>query len=452
MRDIALSFFVFGSIPWMIRRPFIGLLFWVWLSIMNPHRLTYGFAHNLPFAMIVALATLIGILTHLRTLHKPEWNTGLAAIVTFLLWICVSPLFSLSNGGEFSLWLRAAKILLMVIVAFFLVGERKEIHLLAIVLTVSIAYFGVKGGAFAAATGGKYKVWGPDDSFIADNNAIACAIIMTIPFLRYLQMQETRHFVRLAYGAAMALCAASALASYSRGALLGLVAMATLFWWKGRNKLPTGILAVTVATIAYLSMPAAWFQRMNTISTYKTDASAEGRINAWWMTFHLANDRFPIGGGFNIYTKDVFSRYAPNPDDVHAAHSIYYQALGEHGYIGLFLFLLIFGSAWRYGTWTIRHARGLPDLRWAVDLASMCQASLVGYAVAGAFLSLTYYDFPYYVAVILNVLRGLVARELRSGEPPASDITSIPDLAQPPTVSISEPTPKLIPSRSWIFR
>ena len=77
---------------------------------------------------------------------------------------------------------------------------------------------------------------------------------------------------------------------------------------------------------------------MDTIATYDQDSSAMGRINAWWMAWNLASSQF-VCGGYEIYNPTIFSMYAPNPFDVHAAHSIYFQILGEQGFIGLFLYL-----------------------------------------------------------------------------------------------------------------
>ena len=51
-------------------------------------------------------------------------------------------------------------------------------------------------------------------------------------------------------------------------------------------------------------------------------------------------------------------------------------------------------------------------MAWAHDLAAMCQVSLVGYAIGGAFLSLSYFDLPYYIVAVLVVLREVVRREL----------------------------------------
>jgi probable O-glycosylation ligase (exosortase A-associated) len=108
-----------------------------------------------------------------------------------------------------------------------------------------------------------------------------------------------------------------------------------------------------------------------------------------------------FGGGFNIYSPEVFVAYSPEPDRIHAAHSVYFQMLGEHGFVVLGLFLLLGIVAWRTAGWIRRVAKKDEANRWAFHVASMCQVSLIGYAVGGAFLSLAYFDLPYFIVVIL---------------------------------------------------
>jgi putative inorganic carbon (hco3(-)) transporter len=412
MRDLVLAAFIFGSIPFILKRPYWGLLMWVWLSIMNPHRQAYGFAYDMPFALVIAVVTGAGFLIHANKRYSFPFNGVTCSLLLLVFWICVSPLFALHAGGEFQPWIRVMKIQAMVLIAFFLVGNRDELQKLTWVLAISVGFYGIKGGLFTIASGGSHRVWGPEGSFIEDNNTLALAVIMVVPLFRYLQLHSENRWVRYGCLAAIVLCTASAVGSYSRGALLGLSAMAAFLWLKSRNKVLTGILIAAALPTIFMLMPESWMGRMNTIETYDRDASALGRINAWWMTWNLASDRFPLGGGFNIYEPEIFARYAPDPTDIHAAHSIYFQMLGEHGFIGLLLFLFAFGLAWMAGRWVVKNARDQKNLDWAVDLAAMLQVSLIGYAVGGAFLSLSYYDFPYYVVVMLVILREIVRKEL----------------------------------------
>jgi probable O-glycosylation ligase (exosortase A-associated) len=209
----------------------------------------------------------------------------------------------------------------------------------------------------------------------------------------------------------MLLSALAALGSYSRGGLLAIVAMTIFLWLKSRKKLMVGSVLMAAGPALLLFMPEEWSSRMDTIDNYQADASAMGRINAWYMAWNLARDRF-FGGGFDIYEPATFAAYAPDPNDVHAAHSIYFQVLGEHGFVGLGLYLLVGLTSWRTAGWIVRHARQVPGMQWAVDMATMIQTSLMGFAVGGAFLSLTYFDVPYYLMCALVATRVLVQAQL----------------------------------------
>jgi probable O-glycosylation ligase (exosortase A-associated) len=146
--------------------------------------------------------------------------------------------------------------------------------------------------------------------------------------------------------------------------------------------------------------------------------------------FNIARDRF-WGGGFDIYNADVLSRYKDSPDTalVRAAHSIYFQVLGEHGFVGLALFLTFWALVWGTAAGVKRRARGDPQTQWAAQLADMCQVSLVGYGVGGAFLSLAYFDLPYDMMILVVVARRIVADGARRAAP-------VPARGAPPAAAV----------------
>ena len=132
------------------------------------------------------------------------------------------------------------------------------------------------------------------------------------------------------------------------------------------------------------------------------------------FAINVAKDRPLVGGGFGAFKKETFYKYAPEPEDVHDAHSIYFEVLGEHGFVGLILFLIFWAMVLKTGNWTIKHTRDRPDLNWANNLTAMSQAGLVGYAVGGAFLGLAYYDLPYHLMAIIVITRSIVEKELET--------------------------------------
>jgi len=254
------------------------------------------------------------------------------------------------------------------------------------------------------------------------------ALIMTIPLLRYLQLTARNVWLRGALNAAMVLSAIATVGSQSRGALLGLVAMGAFLWLKTRNKIFTAILGVVAISIVLSVMPQQWYDRMATIQNYETDPSATGRINAWKMAFNMAKGR-PLGGGFDSFHEYSFALYAPDPEDVHDSHSIYFEVLGDHGFVGLGIFLMLGLMTWRTASWVISRAHRDREKRWVADLASMIQVSLVGYASAGAFLGLAYFDYYYTLIALVVLCKTLLVSDVASrvAEPAVS-------VAEPPLV------------------
>ena len=259
-------------------------------------------------------------------------------------------------------------------------------------------------------------MWGPPGSFISDNNEFALALIMVVPMLRFLQLQIRHRVGRMAMVATMLMCAISALGSQSRGALLAITAMAVTLWLRGKGKFGMAFVLViaTVPIIAF--MPDEWTSRMSTINTYDQDASAMGRIGAWWNSWNLAF-HYPFGVGFNAARGELFAQYAPAGSPVLVAHSIYFQILGHHGFVGLALFLGIWMSTWAMAGWLRKQRNLSPETKWTADLGAMVQVSLVGYATGGAFLSLAYMDLPYMLMVVVVLARVWVHKKAWNTEP-----------------------------------
>lgn len=419
MRDIILSGIIFGSLPFILRWPYVGVLMWTWIAFMNPHRLTWGFAYSMPWAMIVALATLTGLLFS-REPKKLPWTPITALLLVFLGWMTFTSFYAVYPVLAWPQLDKVSKIMLMVFVTIVVMQKKDRLQLMLWVMTLSLAFYGVKGGIFTITHGGIYHVRGPERSFIDGNNEIALALIMTVPLLRYLSLIAPRIWLRYAMLVSMVLTMLAAIGSLSRGALIGLLAMGFFLALKSRNKFSTVLLGGIAALLVVAIMPQAWYDRMNTIEHYEQSDSAMGRINAWQMALHLALAK-PLGGGFEAFRPEMFALFAPDPSMVHDAHSIYFEVLGEHGFVGLAIFLTLGLLTWRTASWIIRHTRKDAHNRWAGDLAAMVQVSLVGYASAGAFLGLAYFDFYYTLIAVIVACKAYLLAQVPVGKPvPAS--------------------------------
>lgn len=409
LRDLLLAGVISIALVFALRNSYIGILLWTWVSVMNPHKLTYGFMNDAPVAVITGAVVLLGLFLS-RDRIKVPWNAPMIFIGLFLLWTCITTVFSFFPGASADQLTKVLKIQLMVFVTASVLYKWEHIRLFLWVNVLSLGFYGLKGGIYTIATGGGGRVWGPSGSFIEGNNELALAIIVVIPLMHFLRLTTPHVWVKRALLVMMVLSAVSALGSQSRGALLAIVAMGSVLWWRAPNKLVNAVIIGTLAASVWTFMPESWYERMHTIETYEDDGSAMGRIFAWQTAVNVANDHV-TGGGFEMYDRSVFNVYAPSAGDsrfnskiARAAHSIYFQVLGEHGYLGLFLFVMIWISAWRVAAGLRRNSRDDPDIGWLYHFGGMAQVALVGWAVGGAFLSLAYFDVPYNLVVALVIV------------------------------------------------
>jgi probable O-glycosylation ligase (exosortase A-associated) len=405
MRDIALTGVLGILILISLGRPDVGVLTWTWFSMMNPHRLTYGFAHDFQFALMIAASTAIGLLFY-RGEKRIPWTGPVLLLLAFDLWMIATHFAGFHPELVADQAIAIAKIQLMVFVTIMLLHTRSHINWFVGVVAFSIGFYGVKGGIFTLTSGGSHTVWGPESSVLEGNNEIALALTMTIPLIYYCFTIASGKWTKRALIAAMVLCAAAVLGSQSRGAFLALSAMGAVLWWRSETKAISAAIILAVGLVLVSTMPSTWRDRMGTIETYEEDLSAMQRVDVWRMTWRLALDNPVLGGGMGIYTEDLNARYNPTPiGGLRNAHSIYFSVLGEHGFTGLLLFIGIWISVWRSCAQTRRETSASAELKWAYWLASMVQVSLIGYLAGGAFLYLSYADFPYNLLIVSVILR-----------------------------------------------
>jgi probable O-glycosylation ligase (exosortase A-associated) len=408
VRDLVIVLMVVGSIPITLIKPFFGVLVWTWLGLMNPHMLAFGFAANQPFAQIVGVAILVGLALSPGERKVPPMSGITGTLFLFWAWIGFTTIFALNQEYSIERFLLVSKIMLLVVVTMALLTSRLRIISLLWVMVGSIGFYGVKGGVFTLLTGGGERVWGPIGTFIGGNNEIGLALNMVLPLLRYLQLQAQDQRIRIGLFVAIGLTVMAILGTQSRGAAVGLAVTGLWLILKSKRRGPILGLALLVAIPAVIWMPETWHARMDTIDSYEQDGSALGRINAWWAAWYLAQDRVVGAGMGALTTREIMIAYAPNPLDYHDAHSIYFQVLADHGFIGLGLYLTLALTTIATLRSIVVRTRTDPRLAWMTDLAGMINVSLVAFAVAGAFLGLAYFDFMLTEVAVVVAMRTLL--------------------------------------------
>jgi putative inorganic carbon (hco3(-)) transporter len=422
MRDLILISIIIGSVPLCIVNPYIGVLFWYWISYFVPQHFTWSYAYDFPVALVVAVPTLAGAFFARKSL-RGLWTRE--SILLFALWIWYSitylnaktvPFFAGHMSDADYEMTHISKILLMSFVMILFVFTRERLRGLMLVTGGSLGLLAVKGALFGLRTGGASRVWGPPDSFLADNNAFALALNMCLPILYYLAQQERRRWTRLVLRTCFVCSCLAVLLTYSRGGLLGLAVVMSLITLKSRHRIAGACLMILTVVVVISFAPPAWMDRMGQFVRGNLDTSADERLVSWGASWNFAHD-YPIaGGGFDALPDvNIFQRYQqrPLPDGFASSgpHSIYFQLLADHGFVGLGLFLGLMGSCF-WSLWRLRwKAKRTQTMEWLVNYTHMIEVAIVAFMASGAFLGFVYLDVIYQMIGIVVILKLLFKYE-----------------------------------------
>ena len=180
--------------------------------------------------------------------------------------------------------------------------------------------------------------------------------------------------------------------------------------------------------------PTSWFSRMETTDTYETDQSASARVLVWKWTLDFAINH-PLGGGFQAYYVDQITFANGSTITGAAFHNAYIEVLGEHGWVGLVLFIGALAFAAR-NLWRVRRETArVEELSWCYDLSGALLVSLLVLAGCSNFIGVAFQPMFWYLFATSTCLSEYLHRytvEQASGVArPESDIvrTQTPQLA-----------------------
>jgi putative inorganic carbon (hco3(-)) transporter len=429
MRGIILFIIFFSSLPFIfISGPFWGILMWYWVALMNPQNVIWDsvFA-SIPFSFIVAVSTLLSWLLSQRESKFPPLSKTTVLIAILAIWISVTSLHGSGPPDQiFQKWQLTEKMLFMTVVAYTLTTTRQRLDQLIAVCALSIAFYGVKGGlASLLLTGGTSRIYGPPGSMIGDNNDLGVALTMILPLLFYLRDRYRQPFMKWPFLVLIGLTFLGDILTYSRGALVALCAMGAMLWWRSQRKFAMAALIGLAVLGVWSFAPEKWFERMGTIETYQQDSSAETRIYMWHLAWHIALKHPITGGGFhwsydpNSVNRQLWDSGLPPMVKPRAPHSNWFEMLGDHGFVGLGIFVAILISTAVDARWLVRSSKGDPDLLWANNLGRVIQASLIGYCAGGSFATQAMFDGFYALVIMAAAARRILAAQIAIRDPAA---------------------------------
>jgi probable O-glycosylation ligase (exosortase A-associated) len=238
------------------------------------------------------------------------------------------------------------------------------------------------------------------------------ALNMTLPIYYFLAVSEAKKWMKWVFGSLFIMTIPVIFSTWSRGAMVGLVTVfcSLLTFVSLKQRLILIPVVATGIAVALVFAPEAWRQRMDPTRENAIDTSAQARLNVWQFSRNLAAD-YPIaGGGFMTFTPELFTLYGPPGQRAMAPHSVYFQLLAEHGFVGLGIYLWMLGSFFLTARKLVKEARNRGD-DTVRQYSKMLQFAVVGFATSGLFLGRAYFDYLFFIVACQIILKRVAADE-----------------------------------------
>ena len=401
MRDNVVLIFITGCIIAALKKPWLGVLSLAIFSYLNPHAYAWGFVRSLPLYYVLFLVVAFRTFTAKDKQPLPkDWR--ITVFVLLWMYFAITSTQAYLPDIAWRKYWYVTKIYLPFYFTLILINTRYKLYCLIVTIGASIGIVAVKGGIFAILTGFSHRVYGPPNTQFEENNLFALAMLICIPLLLIWQKETLNPWFKKGILLSIPIIYAASLSSWSRGALLTMVALTLMLIWHSKRKYLAIPLAFVGAFFVKDYLPQEWFGRMNTIETYQKDASAMGRIEVWTDGWNHTLEHPLVGSGFEGWMWVTERDW----------HSSYVEMFSEHGFIAFGLWLsLILGTLISLTTLP-KKTRHIEGMEWVTNYCFMLRASLVCYMVGGSFLGLSYWDLLFHLIFISVLVKKFALEEL----------------------------------------
>jgi putative inorganic carbon (hco3(-)) transporter len=378
MLSLVIIFLILMCIPFGFRYPFFGFCLYIWLDYVAPDRMFSGaYSEAFRLSLMTVAVTFFGWLLFERN-SKLGPSVALKLLIIFGLWVSITTVLSVFPITAAAKYERFIKNLVIVVLGVFLIDTKERLLITMGTIFAATAIHSARGAAITIVTGGGgYSVVGTQGTYLEERNYIAMAFLMAVSFgiffMRYFKREGYPKWSRWAAGLGTVCCMISVVGTQSRGALVaaGATALVSILFAKRRVAALITIVLMTVV-VAFLA-PDAWITRMRSIGEYSEDNASTSRLDTWRFAWDYAMENPIFGGGFSIFLANKNDTSSLGYFD---AHSLYFEVLAEHGFIGLAILISMLGallfSLFRGAIRTKRSAAPLiPEMQFFLLTASV---------------------------------------------------------------------------------
>jgi putative inorganic carbon (hco3(-)) transporter len=398
-----------------MRDAFYALLFYIWVAYFRPEAwVWFDFVTRMNLSFVAGLI-LVGTAVLYGTRFRLTFRTSL--LFVFLIHNVISGVFSVHASAIVLPLESYAKTIIVAYMIISLVTTQERIRATMIVMALSLGFEAVKQG-WAQLLTNPGGINTNAVKFLGDNNAVAVGMLMLVPIVLALADTASRRWERYAYYFMAVGIAYRAIATYSRGGFLTAGTIALVLAWRSRRRVATLAGVAVIGLVVLSAMPQSFWDRMSTVAAQPDDEegrdrSAAGRLHFWRVATVMATEHPMLGVGHSAYNAsyDAYDFSDGYYGSGRSVHSSWFGILAELGFTGLVLaglnFWLALVSCWRVRR-MVRNGECRPDM---LALATALEASVIAFAVGGAFVPMQYNEMAWHLVALTVALSAVAANQ-----------------------------------------
>lgn len=399
MRDLFLGVVIPAALVWALFSAPGSILVLNWIWFQRPYDFSWGIWNTRPLFLIALAIAILSNLLHGQL--RPKFPPILIVYTLFLVWITLSTAFAFNSDLAWQYYRTFLPS--MWVAPFVLFATIHDLRLLKWVLWVAaggIGFNAAKTGVSLTLAGGGHLT-DQISGFVGDNNVFGLVLCLVIATLMGLRTDLPRKWwVQSTFYGFIAAIVMCIVYTKSRGAVITLGLLFVLVSLFGPRPIRSLLVLIVVAALGYWLIPDNYFDRLDTLSDLRADESAMGRVENWTLAWEAAVHHPFFGVGPNNH---IAYNHALFPEvQVRVAHSVYFQVLGELGFVGLFLYLWFMFLVFRSLGGVLRDARqgqaNSADVIFVRSLAFWLLCGFGAYSVGAGLLNMLYIEFPWYLA------------------------------------------------------
>ncbi len=410
-------------------RPFIALSGVLFVDILRPQDLSFNFLANKPIALFVTLFFFMSLIINWKKWNIPSFKTHPILLVSFIVWITLTTM-----QAEFpaSAWYKhdyAYKTILFALFVPFVLKEKAQYEFAISIIIFAAAFYFITAGmttVFETTYYGRRLIHTRvGDTMMTESSTLAMTAVMILPLIYFLikeiSFAKKIPFLKTLMWLTCFAALMTIIGSHARTGVVGLGILGLIVIYKSKHKLKLSLAVLIIGIFSLSFASSSWKDRMLTITESQTESSALGRIVVWRWTLDYVADRPVFGGGFMSYQANAgqlreFNDDGPEIDykesSGKAFHNIYIEVLGEHGYVGLFIFLLILYHTWNQNNFVYKNSSS----DWFKLAAKSNNISLLVFCSCGMFIGVAFSPWAYLFFGFATALKQIHLKEQKEAQ------------------------------------